>query len=295
MLMTDFQGSLTALATPFRDGRIDEAAFSALIERQINAGTHGLVPAGTTGEAPTISDAEYESVIGICVETAAGRAPVLAGAGSNNTEHAIALARRAAALGADAILAVTGYYNRPSQAGLIAHFTALHDAISAPIFIYNIPPRTVAGLSLESLAALSKLERIIGVKDATGDLSRAPLQRKMCGPEFVQMSGDDMTAVGFNAMGGKGCISVTANVAPELCAQMQNHCLEGDYTRALEIQDKLANLHRALFTDASPGPVKYALSLMNLCTDELRLPLSPPCENSKMAVKGALKELGLIS
>lgn len=292
--MKELKGSITALVTPFRDGRVDEEAFAALVERQIAAGTHGLVPVGTTGESATLNDEEHERVVRLCVEAAAGRVPVFAGAGSNDTAYAISMARRVEGFGADGILAVTGYYNRPSQAGLLAHFTALHDAIELPIIIYNIPARTVVGLSVETLAKLSELARVVAVKDATGDLARVALQRVHCAPGFTQLSGEDMTAVGFNAMGGRGCISVTSNVAPELCAEMQNATLEHDYVTARALQDRLAPLHDALFSDASPGPAKYALSLMGLCTPDVRLPLVGPNEASKVKVRAALEGLGLL-
>lgn len=292
--MTQFKGSITALVTPFKDGAVDEKAFAALVERQIASGTHGLVPVGTTGESATLSDEEHEQVIRLCVEVAAGRVPVIGGAGSNETAYAISMARRIQAIGVDAILAVTGYYNRPNQAGLVAHYTALHDATDIPIVLYNIPARTVVGLSRETMATLSKLPRIVGVKDATGDLARVAVQRRECGKDFIQLSGEDMTAVGFNAMGGVGCISVTSNVAPDLCAHMQEATLAGDFATARALQDRLAPLHDALFSDASPGPTKYALSLMGHCTDELRLPMVGPGDASKAKVKAALEELGLI-
>lgn len=285
---------MTALVTPFRDGVVDERAFQELVERQISEGTHGLVPVGTTGESATLTDAEHERVIRLCVEAAAGRAPVIAGAGSNDTAYAVSMARRVEEFGADAVLAVTGYYNRPSQAGLIAHFTALHDAIELPVIVYNVPARTSSDVAVETLAELSKLSRIVGVKDATGDLARVALHRRYCGEEFIQISGEDMTAVGFNAMGGVGCISVTSNVAPKLCAQMQEATHAGDYDKARGFQDQLAPLHDALFSDTSPGPAKYALSLMGLCADELRLPLVSPSDASKQKVRAALEELGLI-
>lgn len=292
--MKELKGSITALITPFKDGAVDEAAFQALVERQIAEGTHALVPVGTTGESATLTDEEHERVIRLCVEAAAGRVPVVAGAGSNDTAYAVSMARRVEGFGADAILAVTGYYNRPSQAGLVAHFTELNDAVSLPIIVYNIPARTVVGLSVETLATLSKLPRIVGVKDATGDLARVALQRRECGEDFVQLSGEDMTAVGFNAMGGRGCISVASNIAPKLCAEMQEASLAGDYKTALALQDRLAPLHDALFSDASPGPSKYALSLMRLCADEVRLPLVGPGEASKQKVRAALEELDLL-
>ncbi|GAB4521121.1 MAG: 4-hydroxy-tetrahydrodipicolinate synthase [Amphiplicatus sp.] len=292
--MKKIQGCITALVTPMRNGAVDEDAFQRLVERQIAAGVHGVVPVGTTGESATLSHAEHRRVISLCVEVVAGRVPVIAGAGSNATAEALALARFAEEAGADALLTVTGYYNKPSQAGLIAHFTALHDASGLPIILYNVPGRTVANLSVETIATLSRLPRIVGVKDATGDLARVALQRLASGEDFILLSGEDMTAVGFNAMGGRGCIGVTANVAPELCARMQNACLEGDYATALALQDRLAPLHDALFRDTSPGPVKYAMSLLGLCSDELRLPLVSPPEPVKQKVREALSGLGLI-
>lgn len=292
--MKHLKGSITALVTPFRNGAVDERAFQDLVEKQIAGGTHGLVPVGTTGESATLSDGEHERVVRLCVEVSGGRVPVIGGAGSNETAYAISMAKRLEKTGVDAILSVTGYYNRPSQAGLVAHYTALHDATDIPIILYNIPARTVVGLSRETMATLAALPRIIGVKDATGDLARVALQRRECGKGFIQLSGEDMTAVGFNAMGGVGCISVTSNIAPELCAHMQEACLNDDYVTARALQDRLAPLHEAIFTDASPGPVKYALSLMGICTDELRLPLVGPSDASKAKVKAALEELGLI-
>jgi 4-hydroxy-tetrahydrodipicolinate synthase len=289
-----FQGSITALATPFRDGKVDEAAFRALVLRQLRGGTHGLVPAGSTGESATLTHAERRRLIEVTVEAAARKVPVIAGAGSNSTAEAIELGRMAEAAGADALLAVTGYYNKPSQAGLVAHFTALHDAVNLPIVLYNVPGRTVANLSVETIAALSKLKRIVALKDATGDLARVALQRRASGPDFVLLSGEDMTAVGFNAMGGRGCISVAANVAPELCARLQEACLAGDYAKALSVQDRLAPLIDALFADVNPAPLKHALALIGLCTDELRLPLIPPPEPVKKRVREALAGLGLV-
>ena len=292
--MKQLRGSITALVTPFRDGKLDEKAFRTLVERQIEAGTHGLVPVGTTGESATLSDDEHERVIRLCIEVADGRVPVLAGAGANDTAYAISIARRAQDFGADAILAVTGYYNRPNQAGVIAHYQALHDAVDVPMIVYNIPARTAVDISVETMATLSEMPRIIGVKDATGDLARAALQRNQCGKDFIQLSGEDMTAVGYNAMGGTGCISVTSNVAPDLCAAMQEATLSGDYAKALDLQDKLAPLHDAMFADSSPGPAKYALSLMGLCTDEVRLPLVGPSEAAQAKMRAALKGLDLI-
>lgn len=292
--MHKIHGSITALVTPFQRGEIDEDGYQRLVKRQIDAGTHGVVPAGTTGESATISHTEHRRIIELCVEAAEGRVPVIAGAGSNSTAEAIELARFAEKAGADALLTVTGYYNKPSQAGLLAHFTALHNAVGLPIILYNVPGRTVANLSVDTIGELSKLPRIIGVKDATGDLARVALQRLASGAEFIQLSGEDMTAVGFNAMGGAGCIGVSANVAPELCAKMQSACLEGDYETARRYQDRLAPLHDAIFRDTSPGPVKYAMSLLGLCSDELRLPLVTPPDGVKKRVREVLEGLGLI-
>lgn len=292
--MQTFHGSITALVTPFRRGKIDEEAFLNLVRRQIDAGAHGLVPAGTTGESATLDHDEHRQVIRLCVEAAAGRVPVIAGAGSNSTAEAIELARFAESAGADAVLAVTGYYNKPSQAGLIAHFSSLHDAVGLPVILYNVPGRTASNLSIDTIAALSRLPRIIGVKDATGDLARVALQRLACDADFIQLSGEDMTAVGFNAMGGRGCIGVSANVAPELCAKMQEASLKGDFETALRLQDRLAPLHDILFKDTSPGPVKYALSLLGLCSDELRLPLVSPPDSVKERLREVLKGLGLL-
>lgn len=293
-MMKRIQGSITALVTPFRDGKIDEDAFVGLVERQIAEGTHGLVPVGTTGESATLTDGEHERIIELCVETAKGRVPIVAGAGANDTAYAISIAQRAQKLGADALLAVTGYYNRPSQSGIIAHYNALHEATELPIYVYNIPARTSVNIGVDSLATLSRLPRIAGVKDATGDLARAALQRTHCESGFVQLSGEDMTAVGYNAMGGRGCISVASNVAPALCAGMQTATLNGDFEAALKIQDQLVPLHDALFSDASPGPTKYALSLLGLCTEEVRLPLVPASDAAKAKVRTAMMGLGLI-
>lgn len=292
--MKSLEGSLTALVTPFAGGAVDEKRLRALIDRQIDGGTAAICPAGTTGESATLTHAEHRRVIEIAIETANGRAPVVAGAGSNATAEAIDLARFAEKAGADAILAVTGYYNKPTQAGLIAHFTALHEATGLPIILYNVPGRTVANLSVETIGVLSKLPRIVGLKDATGDLARVALQRLASGPDFLQLSGEDMTAVGFNAMGGRGCIGVTANVTPDLCAAMQRASLAGDLETARALQDKLAPLHDVIFAETSPAPVKYAMSLMGLCTDEVRLPLVAPSAPVKARVRAVLEKLGLI-
>lgn len=284
---------MTALVTPFREGRVDEGAFERLVERQLRCGARALVPAGSTGESVALSSEEHRDIVRRCVSLARGRSHVIAGAGSNVTARAIELAQIAEDEDADAILAATGYYNKPSQDGLIAHFTALHDATRLPIIVYNVPGRTVANLAVETIAALSRLPRIIGVKDATGDLARVALQRRASSAGFLQISGEDMTAVGFNAMGGVGCISVSSNVAPTECAALQEATLAGDYGRALDLQDRLAPLHDILFRDTSPGPVKFALSVLGLCSEELRLPLVPPPAGLKARISEVVAALGL--
>jgi 4-hydroxy-tetrahydrodipicolinate synthase len=281
--------------TPLRNGRIDEEAFRNLIEWQIAEGTDGLVPVGTTGESPTLSHAEHKQVVEICVETAAGRVPVIAGAGSNNTAEATDLAQHAESVGADAVLVVTPYYNKPNQEGMYAHFKAINDAIGIPIIIYNIPPRSVIDMSVETMARLFKLNNIIGVKDATAKIERVSLQRLAMGPEFNQLSGEDATALGFNAHGGHGCISVTANVAPKLSAEFQDACLAGDYTTALTYQDRLMPLHRALFLEPNPTGVKYALSVLGRMSDEVRLPLVPVPEPVRAEIRAAMAHAGLIN
>jgi 4-hydroxy-tetrahydrodipicolinate synthase len=270
-----FRGSMPALVTPFRDGAVDHEALAALVEWQIAEGSHGLVPVGTTGESPTLTHEEHETVIAEVVRTAAGRVPVIAGAGSNNTVEAVRFMRHAEKVGATAALVVTPYYNKPTQAGMIAHFTALHDCCGLPIVIYNIPGRSVVDMTPETMARLAELPRIVGVKDATGDIVRVSRQRQLCGPEFIQLSGEDASALGFNAHGGVGCISVTANVAPRLCAEFQEATLAGDYARALAYQDRLMPLHRAIFLEPGVAGAKYALSRLGRCTNEVRLPLLP--------------------
>lgn len=288
------KGSMPALVTPFKNGAVDLDGFAAHCDWQISEGSHALVPVGTTGESPTLSHDEHYAVITACVEVARGRVPVIAGCGSNDTRTAIAHLAHAEKVGADAALIVVPYYNKPSQAGLIAHFTALHDACGLPIIIYNIPGRSVADMSVETMARLAELPRIVGVKDATGNIARVAQQRLACGADFVQLSGNDDMAVGFNAQGGVGAISVSANVAPRLCADLQNACLRGDYAAALAINDRLQPLHAALFSDTSPGPTKYALSRLGRMGTEVRLPITEPSDAAKAAVDAALVHAGLI-
>ena len=289
-----FRGSIPALVTPFRDEVFDEAVFRSFVEWQIAEGSHGLVPCGTTGESATLTAEEHRRVIEVCVETAAGRVPVIAGCGSNNTAVAVELVKSAAAAGADAALLVPPYYNRPNQDGIYAHFEAVASATDLPIVLYNVPARTVTDIGVETMGRLAKLPAIKAVKDATGNLARVSAQRLACGPDFVQLSGNDDMALGFSAMGGVGCVSVTANVAPRLCADFQNACLSGDWARALELQDRLFPLHSALFTDASPGPVKYALNRVRPdFPSALRLPMTPPSQASRKAVDAALEHAGL--
>ena len=291
-----FKGSFTALITPFKDGRVDEDAFARLVEWQITEGTHGLVPCGTTGESPTLSTEEHKRVIEICVETAKKRVPIIAGAGSNSTEEAIDLSRYAKSVGADATLQVMPYYNKPTQEGLFLHIKAINDAVDLPIILYNVPVRTITDMSVATMARCAKqLKNVIGVKDATGNVFRVSLQREYCGPKFVQLSGEDGTALGFNAHGGVGCISVTSNIAPRLCSEFQTATLKGDYAKALGIQDKLMPLHDSLFHETNPGPVKYAAHRLGLCRPEARLPLAPITEPTKKAVDAALAHAGLIS
>ena len=290
----NLKGSMPALVTPFKDGAVDLDGFAAHVEWQIEQGSHGLVPVGTTGESPTLAHDEHYAVISACVAVAAGRVPVIAGCGSNDTRTAMAHLAHAEKVGADAALIVVPYYNKPSQAGLIAHFTALHDATSLPIILYNVPGRTVADISVETIAILSQLPRIIGVKDASGNIARVAQQRLACGPHFIQLSGNDDMAIGFNAHGGVGAISVTANVAPRLFAQLQEATLRGDYAEALAINDRLQPLHAALFSDSSPGPTKYALNRLGRMSAEVRLPIIEPSAASKAAVDAALVHAGLV-
>ncbi len=290
-----FKGSFPALVTPFKDGAVDLETLKQLVEWHIAEGSNGLVPVGTTGESPTLSHAEHETVVEEVVRAAAGRIPVIAGAGSNNTTESIHLMQHAHKVGADAVLVVTPYYNKPTQSGLIAHYTALHACCDLPIVIYNIPGRSVVDMSPDTMGELAKLSRIIGVKDATGDLARVNLQRLTCGKDFMQLSGEDGTAHGFNAQGGVGVISVTANVAPALVSEVQAATLAGDYAKALELQDRLMPLHRAIFTEPGLVGVKYAMSRLGLCSDEVRLPLTGLTEGTKALVDAGLRHAGLMN
>ena len=290
-----FTGSMPALVTPFINGELDLETLKKLVEWQIGEGSTALVPVGTTGESPTLTHEEHEAVVEEVVKAAAGRVPVIAGAGSNNTLETIRFMQHAESVGADAALVVTPYYNKPTQRGLIAHFTAAHDCCNLPIIIYNIPGRSVIDMSPETMGELAKLPRIIGVKDATGDLARVSLQRMTCGPDFVQISGEDATAHGFNAQGGVGCISVTANVAPGLCAQMQQATLDSDYAKALELQDRLMPLHKAIFTEPGLVGAKYGLSKLGLCSEEVRSPLTGLEDSTKAAIDDAMRHAGLIN
>jgi 4-hydroxy-tetrahydrodipicolinate synthase len=291
-----FRGSMPALITPFLGGAVDDARLAKLVDRQVLAGSHGVVPAGTTGESATLSHAEHDRVIQITVDTVAKRVPVIAGCGSNATDEALRLIRYAAKAGADAALVVTPYYNKPSQQGMYLHFKTLSEASDLPIFIYNIPGRSVVDMSPDTMGRLAELKNIIGVKDATGNLIRVAQQRATCGADFIQMSGNDELALGFNAMGGVGCISVTANIAPELCAQYQEAILRGDPAAALQFQDRLTPLHLAVFTDNSPAPTKYAMKKLGILdSDETRLPIAPASDASRAAVDAALRHAGLLN
>src|ERR1700729_2986102 len=292
---TKFRGSFTALVTPFKNGSVDEKAFRDLVEWQITEGTNGLVPVGTTGESPTLSHEEHKLVVGWCIDQAKERVPVVAGAGSNSTREAIELAKHAEEAGADAVLVVTPYYNKPTQEGLYQHFKAIDEAIGIPIIIYNIPPRSVIDMSVETMKRLWELKNIAGAKDATANVVRVSQQRAAMGPDFNQLSGEDATALGFMAHGGHGCISVTSNVAPQLCAEFQEFCLKGDYAGALTVQDKLMPLHTALFVETNPAPAKYALSLLGTCADTVRLPMVPLAEKTRAIVREAMVHAGLIN
>jgi len=291
-----FKGSLVALITPMRsDGAIDEKAFQDFVDWQVREGTHGVVPVGTTGESPTLSHEEHKRVVELAIEAAKGRVPVIAGTGSNSTEEAIDLTRHAKAAGAQGALVVTPYYNRPTQEGLYLHFKAIADAVDLPIIIYNIPPRSAVDMSVETMARLAKHPNIVGVKDATANLARPLHQRRECGAMFNQLSGEDHTAVAFLAAGGDGCISVSANVAPRLCAEMHNAWQDGRTQDAIALQDRLLPLHDAMFCESSPGPVKYAASLLGHGTGYCRLPLAPLADASKQRVRAAMMEVGLLN
>jgi 4-hydroxy-tetrahydrodipicolinate synthase len=287
------KGSIPALITPFRDGMVDERAFQDFVEWQIAEGSHALAPCGTTGEAVTLGFSEHVRVVSLCVEAARGRVPVIAGAGSNNTAHAIELAKAGKAAGADAVMVVAPYYNRPNQEGMYAHFKAINDAVDIAIVAYNVPGRTVTDISVETMGRLAKLSNVIGVKDASGDLARVTRHHALCGEKFIQLSGEDGTALGFNAAGGTGCISVTANVAPRLCAQFQNALLQGGYQTAREIDAQLAALHKAMFVEPSPAPAKYGASLLGKCTDDVRLPILACTDAAKASVRAAMTQAGL--
>ena len=292
---TKFRGSYTALVTPFKNGGLDEAAFRGLVSWQIAEGTNGLVPVGTTGESPTVSHDEHKLIVEWCIDEAKGRVPVIAGAGSNSTKEAIELAQHAEKAGADAVLVVTPYYNKPTQEGLYQHYKAVNDAIGIPIIIYNIPGRSIVDMSVETMTRLYELKNISGVKDATASMARVSQQRAAMGEDFNQLSGEDVTALGYMAHGGHGCISVASNVAPRLCSEFQAACLRGDFAGALKIQDKLTPLHINLFIESNPAPVKYALSLLGKMSDTLRLPMVPVTEPTKKAVRDAMVHAGLIN
>ena len=292
---TNFRGSFTALVTPFKGDALDQKAFRDLVEWQIGEGTNGLVPVGTTGESPTLSHDEHNQVIEWCIDQARGRVPVIAGAGSNSTREAIELSQHAEKAGADAVLIVTPYYNKPTQEGLYQHYKAINDAIGIPIIIYNIPGRSVIDMSVETMTRLYELRNIAGVKDATANMVRVSQQRAALGEGFNQLSGEDATALGFMAHGGDGCISVTSNVAPRLCAEFQSACLRGDYAAALVLQDKLMPLHQNLFIETNPAPAKYALSILGKIADTVRLPMVPLGDKSKAAVRDAMVHAGLVN
>ena len=289
------RGSITALITPMRDGVVDEKAFASFVEWQIGQGTHGLVPVGTTGESPTVSHDEHHRIVQVCIEVANGRVPVVAGAGSNSTAEAVSLAQHAEKSGASAVLSVVPYYNKPNQEGLFQHFSAVAKAVGIPVILYSVPGRTTVDLTVDTIARLHEAHsNIIGVKDATGSMERATMQRVKLGKDFILLSGDDSTALGFNAHGGHGCISVTSNVAPRLCAQMQELSLAGDFVGAREINDKLAFLHKDLFMEPNPSPAKYVGNRLNLCANEMRLPLVPVSKATEDAMDFAMRHAGLI-
>lgn len=288
------KGSMPALITPMKNGAVDEVAYRRFVAWQIAEGSHGLVPAGTTGESATLSHAEHMRVVEICVEEAAGKVPVIAGAGSNSTAEAIALTRHAKEVGADAVLSVEPYYNKPTQEGLYRHFAAIADAVDIPIVVYNIPGRSVVEISVETMARLSKVANIVGVKDATANLARPSRERLACGTEWRLLSGEDITSLGYMAHGGHGCISVTANIAPRLCADFQNACMQGAFDTALKLQDRLTPLHDAMFVESSPAPVKFGAHLLGLCENEVRLPIVPASDMAQKRVREAMVSAGLL-
>jgi 4-hydroxy-tetrahydrodipicolinate synthase len=290
-----FHGSMPALVTPFKDGKVDEQAFRALVDWQISSGSHGLVPVGTTGESPTLSHDEHRRIVDICVDEARGRVPVIAGAGSNNTHEAIELARHAEKAGVDAVLVVTPYYNKPNQEGLYRHFKAINDAIGLPIIIYNIPARSVVDMSVETMKRLYELKNIVGVKDATANVGRISLQRQAMGPGFIQLSGEDMTALSCMSAGAHGCISVTANVAPALCAELMEATFKGDYAHALKVQDRLTALHNAIFVEPGVCGAKYALNVLGRARNEVRLPLVPVVETTEGTIRRAMVHAGVLN
>ena len=288
------RGSLCALLTPFQDGAVDARAYSDLIDWHLSEGTHGLVPCGTTGESPTLSEDEQDTLIRLCVDRASGKVPIVAGTGTNSTAFSIQRTRRAEELGVDAVMLVAPYYNKPTQEGLYQHFKTVAEATKLPVILYNVPGRTVTNISVDTLARLSEVPNIVGVKDATADLARVTRQRAACGIDFIQLSGEDATALAFNSAGGAGCISVTANIAPGLCSRFQEASLSGKTKEALALQDRLIGLHDAIFLETSPSPVKYALSLLGKCTEEVRLPLVPPTEPTRAKVKAALEAASVV-
>jgi 4-hydroxy-tetrahydrodipicolinate synthase len=289
-----FKGSITALVTPFRQGRVDEKAYQDFVAWQIAEGSHGVVPCGTTGESPTLSHEEDRRVVQLCVEVAKGKVPVIAGTGSNSTEEAVGLTRHAKEAGADAALIVAPYYNKPTQEGLFRHYETIAKSVNIPIIVYNIPGRSTVNISVDTFARLAKIPNIVGVKDATADLARPLQMRVAVGPKFCQLSGEDATATAFLAQGGVGCISVTSNVAPRLCAQMHDAWQKGDLETCFAIRDKLMPLHDSMFCETSPGPVKYAVSLLGKCLPDVRQPLWEIDASSKKKVEAAMKALGLI-
>jgi len=288
-----FKGSIPALITPMKDGAVDEAAFRRIVRWQLVQGSSALVPCGTTGESPTLSHEEHMRVIDMCLEETDGRVPVIAGAGSNSTSEAIALTRHAKEVGADAVLSVTGYYNKPSQEGIYRHYAAIAEAVDIPIIVYNIPARAIVEVSVETMARLAEIPNIIGVKDATNNLARVLRERAACGPDWIQLSGEDATALAYMAQGAQGCISVTANVAPKLCAEFQQACLTGDWQLALGLQKRLMPLHDAMFCEPSPGPVKYAVSQLGFCTPDVRLPMMPATDAARAKIRAAMEAVGV--